>query len=141
MAGATGEVYSFPEGNLYLYASASGTTSGSGVAFVTQATLNTVFGWDNTPDILGRYDDILTGQVATLTVNHLYADRATFNLFNISGAVNARFEGQMTAGAARSALFVLYSGVVDQYSVQQMDGRVWQASLTMHANMWRGFGG
>ena len=42
---ATGETFSLAEGRLYLYASASGTASGSGIGFFQGGTLAFRYGW------------------------------------------------------------------------------------------------
>lgn len=138
---ATGEVYAFPEGKLYLYASASGTTSGSGVGFVTESTLTFAYGWDETycPD--GTWARVLTGQRVDMSIGHMLSDRNTFIIANSTGAINAKFEGLITAAAiGKSAYWTLYSGVVDSISVSQSDGNLMSCSLALHAHEWSAVG-
>src|SRR3972149_1078201 len=71
---ATGETFSFAEGKLYLYASASGTTSGSGVGFLQGTTITCVYGWDETITCDGRYENVITGRMITLQANALRLD-------------------------------------------------------------------
>jgi len=138
---ATGEVYAFPEGQLYLYASASGTVSGSGLAFVEDAALRLIYGWLNSRTLDGIYHDDLTGQRAELSVSHLYADRTTFALINASAAVHVKFEGLVTGGGlAKSALYWLYSGAVDEFGLQQVKNGMFVGSFSLHANIWSAFG-
>ena len=136
----TGETYSFPEGKLYLYASASGTTSGSGVGFAQDATLRFSYGWKDRQDLDNGYRHVLTGRRADLTINALYMDRTIFNIANASAVVNARFEGLVTALGTKSAQFLLYSGVIDQLEIEQSQGALFKVGYTMHANLWSAFG-
>lgn len=140
---ATGETYSFAEGRLYLYASASGTTSGSGIGYAENATLRITYGWKDRQDLDNGYRHFLTGRRADLTIGNLYADKVLFDLANASAAVNAKFEGRVTgpAGAVqKSAQFVLYSGVVEQFELTQQRGNLFNAAYSMHANLWSAFG-
>ena len=81
-----------------------------------------------------------SSRVATLTVKHLYTDRNFFNLANASAPVNAKFEGITTGVAAKSAQFLLYSGVIDEFQITQSDGNLFEASVSMHANEWSAVG-
>lgn len=136
---ATGEVYTFAEGKLFLYASASGATTGSGIGFAENARLRLTYGWHNYRTLDGVYHDLLTGQRADLSIGTLYADRVLFALVNASAAVNARFEGSQPS-LGRSALFVLYSGAVDNFEIEQANAQNWRAAYGMHANTWSAFG-
>lgn len=138
---ATGETYSFPEGRVIIFASASGSTSGSGVGLVRNAQFALSFGWREWQDANGEWHRKPTGARADINIDHLYADRTLFNLANGTAAVNLRFEGLTTAnGFGRSGVFVFYSGVVDAQSLAQPDGDVFRASLAAHFNTWSGFG-
>ena len=138
---ATGETYSFAEGRLYLYASASGAVRGLGIGFAEGANLRLVWGWLNYQDLSGRYYDLLTGRRADLTIDTLYGDRTLFALAEGTAAVNAKFEGQVTGGGVnQSAQFILYSGKVDSMGLTQRDRDINRASYAMHANVWSAFG-
>lgn len=138
---ATGEVYAFAEGKLYLYASASGTTSGSGIAFARDATLNLAYGWDENLAYGGTWTRALTARRADLSISHLLADQSTFNIANGTACVNAKFEGLITAGSlSKSAQWTLYSGVIDAFSVAQVDGELFKCSISFHANEWTAIG-
>lgn len=137
---ATGETFAFPEGKLYLYASASGTTSGSGVGFAQNAEMGFSFGWVNYRNFDGNYHNLLTGKYATLSIETLLADQVLFTLANASAAVNAKFEGLTTGVAAKSANWVLYSGVIDNVRVNQSIGDLHKFSISLHANVWSAFG-
>lgn len=140
MGNATGETYSFAEGKLYLYASASGTTSGSGVGFATNAEMGFSYGWMNYRNFDGNYHNLITGKYATLSIENLLADTVLFNLANASAAVNAKFESLTTGVAAKSANWVLYSGVIDSLRVNQSMGDLHKFSISLHANVWSAFG-
>ena len=137
----TGEVYHFGEGRLILWASASGTTSGSGVGYVSNSTLSFVLAWKNIPRCDLNYRDILTGRRIDLSIEHLYYDRTLNTLFNSTAAINAKFEALQTgAGLGKSAIWQLYSGVIDNNSISQADGRMFGSQFAIHANIWSAFG-
>ncbi len=136
----TGEVYSFAEGKLYLYASASGTTSGSGVGFAEGASLRFAYGWREARDIDRRYRRQIVERRAELSIQNLLGDLTLFRLANGTAAVNAKFEGLITGGFVRSAQWVLYSGVVDEASFTQQRGQIFGGHYAMHANVWSAFG-
>lgn len=138
---ATGEVFSFPEGMLYLYASASGNASGSGVAFCEEAGLRMQYGWNEAGTLNVDPFRSPTGLRAELTIGVLYADRTFFTLADGTGAVNAKFEGLITAnGLGKSAMWWLYSGVIDSVEVSQAQNQVWRGSIAFHASRWSAFG-
>lgn len=137
----SGEVFSFPEGRLHLWPSASGSNSGSAIAFVVKATLRFQHGWLELPNADKTYTRVETGRRADLTIEHMYAYRSMYALADASAAVNAKFEGLVGGGAAaQSAVYALYSGAIDVASITQADGDVFQGSLTMHATEWSAFG-
>ena len=136
----TAETYSFAEGKLYLYASASGTASGSGIGFAEGARLRISYGWRNHQTLDGQYHDRITGQRADLQVDHLFYDLTLFRLANASAAVNTKFEGLVTGGLGQSALWTLYSGVIDNLEVAQVKGDVFKGGLAYHANSWSALG-
>src|SRR3972149_4105479 len=119
---ATGEVFSFAEGKLYLYASASGTASGSGIGFA---------------QVDRR---VLTGRRVELAIETLLADLTLFRLANASAAVNAKFEGLISSGVTQSAQFILYSGAVSEANFGQAAGDVMRGRYAMAANAWSAFG-
>lgn len=140
---ATGEVFSWPEGKLYLYASASGTTSGSGIGYAEGATVRFTYGWKDRQDPDNGYRHFLTGRRVDLMIDMLYGDKVFFALANASAAVNGKFEALLTGVAgvpSKSAQYVLYSGVIDQLEIKQTKGNLFAASYQMHANLWSGFG-
>lgn len=137
---ATGESYSFPEGKLYLYASASGTASGSGVGYVENARLTFAYGWGEWGTLNAVKQRAITGRRAELSIDAVYADLVFFNLAQASAAVNAKFEGLTTGIGVRSAQWNLYSGVVDAFTVTQAARDVFHASYAMHAEAWSAFG-
>lgn len=140
MPPGTGEAFSFPEGKLYLYASASGSTSGSGVGFTQDASLAFQFGWWEGGAPGGKKVHIATGQRVDLTINNLLSDQVLYNLAVSKSAVNANFEALHTALGAKSAQWVLYSGVIDKFEVTQQDGDVFRSNLSMHADSFSAFG-
>jgi hypothetical protein len=138
---ATGEVYAFPEGKLYLYASASGTTSGSGIGFAQDSTLSFAYGWDDTYNPDGTWSRVLTGQRVEMSIGQLLADRQMFIIASTTGAIHAKFEGLITAAAiGKSAYWTLYSGVVDSISVTQSDNALMTCALSLHAYEWSAVG-
>ena len=136
---ATGETFAFPEGKLYLYASASGTTSGSGIGFATDARLEFAYDWIDAAGADGRHDHVLLARQARLAIGALFGDLTLWRLANATAAVNAKFEGLVTGGIIQSAQVILYSGVVDAASVSQNDGDVFQGRYEMHAFEWSAF--
>lgn len=137
---STGETYSFAEGNFWIWPLASGTTSGSGVAYCQDVSIRLVYGWHNDRLLSGQYFDLLTGQAATIQVNNLLADMYFYRLAAQTGAVNAKFEGIVTGGLSQSAQLILYSGVVDAINASQSTDQVFKGGLNAHANIWSGFG-
>lgn len=138
---ATGETFSFAEGKLILYASASGTTTGSGVGFVQGVSLTFAYGWDETLTCDGRYENVITGKLVTLAANVLHGDNYLFRLANLTGAVNARFESLITGGRSQSAQFLLYSGMIDNAALQESDGDINRGTFSMYARSWSAIGG
>lgn len=138
---ATGEVFAFPEGKLYAFASAAGTVSGSGIGFAENARLTFVYGWMEWRGAGGAYHRAITGQRADLDIGYLFGDTQMWRLVNNSAAVNLKFEGLVTAVGVQSAVFALYSGVGDSFDVSQADGQTFKARASFHANEWSAFGG
>lgn len=136
----TGEVFSFAEGRVWLYASASGTTSGSGIGFARDTTVRFSYGYRNERGLQFRYLDIRTGQRAEMTVGALYADRTLVALIHASAPVNVRFQAITTGVGVKSGEFALYSGAVDSFQLQETEGGLWRASYGMHANSFSAFG-
>ena len=89
----------------------------------------------------GRYENVITGKIATLAANVLHGDNYLFRLANLAGAVNARFESLITGGRSQSAQFLLYSGVIDNASVQESDGSLNEGAFSMYARTWSAIGG
>lgn len=136
---ATGEVFAFPEGKLYLWPSASGNASGSGVGFARDSTIRFTYGWKEYKSIDDVYVRLVTAKRAELSINSLLCDQAIFRLAQASAAVNAKFEGSI-GGLTQSAMWVLYSGAIDQAGFSQSEGQLFQGNYTMHANIWSAFG-
>lgn len=138
---ATGETFSFAEGKLSLYAVASGNTSGSGIGFARNASLKFAFGWKDFDLEELKVERILTGQRADLAVGHLLADLTLFRLAQATAPVNAQFEGVINAGPlAQSAVWVLYSGVVDEAAITQAEGQAFAGNFAAHFASWSAFG-
>ena len=137
---ATGETYTFSEGKLYLYASASGSTSGSGISFAKDATIKFSYQWKDTQNLNGVYDHLLVGRGADLRIGTLYADKTLAVLAASTAAVNAKFEGLVTGGITQSAQYILYSGVIDSVTLSQTEGDIFKGEYAMHANVWSAFG-
>ena len=138
---ATGEAYSWAEGKLYLFASASGTTSGSGIGFAENARLRLAVGFDDLRNANRSITRAETGRRADLTIGTLYADRTLVNLANAGAAVNAKFEAYVSAGPVqKSAVFWLYSGVIDTVELAGAEGGLFRGAYAMHANEWSAFG-
>lgn len=122
-----------------VYASASGTTTGSGLGFAENCRLAFAFGWLEYRGAGGTYRREITGQVAQLTVGQLWGDTQLFQLLNASAALNAEFKASADK-LTQSARFALYSGVADSFEYNGSEGNVFRAVLGMHANMWSAFG-
>ena len=137
---ATGEVFSFAEGKLYLYASASGNTSGSGLGFAQNANLRLIYGWHEFRGFGQVYRRVLTGRRAELSIETLLADLTLFRLANASAAVNAKFEGLISSGVTQSAQYILYSGAVSEANFGQAAGDIMRGRYAMAANAWSAFG-
>lgn len=135
----SGEVYSFIEGKLYLFPSASGTVSGSALAFVEDATLRLSYGHLELAHADHSYSRPETGRRADLTINQMLAFRTVQALADASAAVNAKFEGSV-GGLSQSAQIVLYSGSIDSIQWTQRQGDVFHGGLTFHCTEWSGFG-
>lgn len=139
---ATGEVFSFAEGRLYLYATVSGNTSGSGIGFAENASLKFAHGWKDFDLEELKVERILTGMRADLAIGKLVSDLVLFRLAQATAAVNAKFEGLIAAGPVQqSAVWVLYSGVVDEAAINQNQGALFGGTFQAHFATWSAFGG
>lgn len=139
---ATGEVFSFAEGKLYLWAAASGNTSGSGVGFAENASLKFAHGWKDFDLEELKVERILTGQRVDLVIGKLVSDLGLFRLAQATASVNAKFEGLIAAGPLQqSALWVLYSGVVDEAAINQNQGALFGGNFAAHFATWSALGG
>jgi hypothetical protein len=136
---ASGETLSFAEGRITLWASASGSTSGSGVGFCEDATLRLTYGWLERRGADGAWSRYETGRRADLDISHLYAWRTLYALADASAAVNARFQGR-AGGLTQSGQWDLYSGVITRAELRQADGAVWRGQLAAHFYEWSAFG-
>ena len=138
---ATGEVFAFPEGRLYLYASGSGNTSGSGIGFAVGAQMQYVYGWKERFDAGAiQPKRAITGQRCDLTIDNLLGDLVLFNLANATSMVQAKFEGLITGGRVRSAEWILNSGAVDSVGMSQDEGNTFRGSYAAHFYSWSAFG-
>jgi hypothetical protein len=138
---ATGEVFAFPEGKLYLYASASGTASGSGVAWVENAEIGFVYGWLDEERMGGVHREYRTGQRVDLTIGTMVGDLSLWRLADAGSALNAKFEGLVTGGRIQSAQWIIYSGMADSVRIAQQDGDLFRGQFAMHGWEYSGFGG
>lgn len=139
---ATGEVFSFAEGKLFLYPVESGNATGSGVGFAENASLTFRHGWKDFDLEELRVERILTGMRAELAIGKLVSDLGLFRLAQGTGAVNARFEGVIAAGPVQqSAVWTLYSGVVDEAAINQNQGSLFGGTFAAHFSTWSAFGG
>ena len=158
------EVFAFPEGKLYLwyaysgywsaYLTASGTgsasasaiaqsgslASGTALAFAQDATLTFAYGWIERYHDDGTYRRSLSGQRADLNIGHMLSDQATYNLAQSKSAMNATFEGYIS-GTQQTARWTLYSGVIDNISINQAEGALFNSKLSYHAYEWSATGG
>lgn len=137
----TAETFSFVEGKLFVWASASGVgATGSGIAFARDSTIRFTYGWIEHRSIDDVYIRLVTARRADLSVMSLLCDQQLYRYAQASAPVNARFEGLVTGGLSQSAIWQLYSGVIEQASFSQADGQLFQGNYTMHANEWSAFG-
>lgn len=137
----TAETFSFAEGKLFLWASASGAgATGSGIAFCQDSTIRFNYGWIEYRSIDAVYLRFITGQRVDMSIANLLSDTQMWRLVQASAAINARFEGTVTGGLSRSAIWQLYSGVVEQAQISQAEGTLFRGNYTMHANEWSAFG-
>ncbi len=135
----TGEVFAWPEGQLVVYASASGATTGSGLGFAENTRLTFTFGWLEYRGAGGTYRREITGQAAQLSLGQLWCDTQLLQLVNASAALNAEFRASADK-LTQSARVALYSGVADSFEVNGSEGNVFRTVLAMRANMWSAFG-
>jgi len=136
---ATGETFAWPEGQLVVYASASGATTGSGLGWAENARLVFTYGWLEYRAAGGGYRREITGQVAALSIGQLWGDTQLLQLLNASAALNAEFKAS-AGNLTQSARIVLYSGVADSFELNGSDGGIFKAVMGMRANAWSAFG-
>lgn len=138
---ATGEVFAFPEGRLHLYASASGTASGSGVAWAENAEIAFTYGWLDEERMDSVHREQRTGVRVDLTIGSLFGDLSVWRLADAGSALNAKFEGLVTGGRIQSAQWIIYSGMADTVRITQSDGDVFRGQFAMHGWSYSAFGG
>lgn len=133
--GVTAESYAWPEGTLLVW---TGTSSPFTAGYVSDSTLQLVYGWQNVgPSIGGTYTDHLTGQYATLSFAGSYSYDPTLERIHQS-ATAVHFE-LLHNGVNGSAGYKLFSGRIDSLSIRGQEGGLFSFSLACHANAWSAY--
>lgn len=131
-----GEVFTFSEGRLYIW-TGSHTASGMSVAFVEQVSVNLTTQWGNQRSVgTGRHEWVID-QRADLQIGKAYANADLYALLNATGVVHIKVEHENVP--AGSAGFILYSGRLDNLSVNGSQGAIMQENLVGHAYQWTGY--
>ena len=131
-----GEVFAWPDGNVWLY---TGTATASAlVAYATETTVREFHGAENWANLNGEYRNTVTGRVVQVTIGALYcADVLPLQVMaSAETAVHlhiAHNNGLASAGRR------LYSGFIDSLEEAGRENDLFRARLTYHANVWSAY--
>jgi hypothetical protein len=133
---STGEVYTWPEGAVYLW---TGTTGNSAlIAYATDTQIREVHGFINFPTLTGTYHDVITGRRADVGIGALYlADSLVLQQF-ASAETAVHMHLAHTANGASAGRF-LWSGRIDSYENAGRQGALFTVRLNYHANIWSAY--
>lgn len=140
------EVYSWNEGKVYGWNSTFGSTSAL-IGYAQDMTLTITYGWENKRLVTGTYIDVLTGQRADLQIGALYTTQTIADFFRgmatATNLVRLNVHVQQSAlvgGAAASAGWLLYTGVMDRLELAGSEGAPYTYRIAYHSNLWLGYG-
>ena len=133
---ATGEVYGWPDGNVWLYTGAAG--SSALVAYATETTVREFHGAENWSDLNGAYHNTVTGRVINVDIGAMYcADVVPLQVMaSAETAVHLHIthnNGLASAGQR------MYSGFIDSVEIAGREGDLFRARLSYHANVWSAY--
>lgn len=129
------EVYSWREGQVYIY-TGNGATSAV-VAFAQETRIGTTRGWVNQAHLDRTYSDHLTGQRADVSIGALYTFDNTIQKIDTSAtAIHMKFWHSSVNGTA--GMF-LYSGRIDNMEFIGTEASPYLWRLQAHFNLWSAY--
>lgn len=129
------EAFSWMEGQLYIYTGNMATSAV--VAYATDCALNLTHGNVNNQTLGGTYYDYQTGQRADVSFGQVMTwDGTIRRLFDSATAVHMKFINSSINGTAG---YMLYSGSIDNLSVNGAEKGVFSHKLAAHFNRWSAF--
>lgn len=129
------EAFSWSEGYVYLYTGSLAASALVALAENTQATF--AYGWDNRAAANGTYGDHLTGQRCDVNIGAAYVmDMTTIRMMQSATAVHMKF---LHSGVNGSGGHWLYSGRIDNYSINGRKADVYKLSIKGHWNLWSAY--
>lgn len=133
---ATGEVYSWPEGNVWVYTGAGGASAL--VAYATETTVYEMHGAQNFQTLDGAYHNVATGRRIQVDIGALYcADIKPLQaMASAETAVHMHLAHSTIYGSAGQRL---YSGYIDSLEIAGRERDVYRARLSYHANVWSAY--
>lgn len=133
---ATGEVYSWPEGNVWLYTGAAGASAL--VAYATETTVSEMHGAENYSTLDGVYHNVVTGRVIRVDIGALFcADIKPLQVMaSAETAVHLHIAHANTYASAGQRM---YSGFIDSLELAGRETDLYRARLSYHANVWSAY--
>ena len=138
---ATGQVFVWPEGSLYLFTGADGASAL--VAYQTDTQARFTIGSVNYQTFDKVYHNTPTGKLAQITIGHLYTpNQAELDkLISAQTAVHMHFKHiyAIAGGTSASAGYFLWSGFIDAIEVAGREGDLYRNRLQYHCNEWSAY--
>ena len=133
---ATGEVFGWPDGSVWFWTGAGG--SSAVVAYATETTVREYHGAENFQTLDGTYHNVATGRMCQVTIGAMYcAD--VLPLETMASAQTAVHVQMHQANGLGSAGRVLYSGFIDNLEIAGRERDMYRVNMTYHANVWSAY--
>ena len=134
---ASAEVYSWMEGEIWIWTGAAAASSEP--QFAQSLDFSISHQWDNRKPASGNYFDVKMGQRADVTIGGLLTQHFTVpKMFQSGTAVHMKL---MQSGVNGTAGYIFYSGAIDRLQFAGAEGGIFRSTLQYHANSWTAFGG
>lgn len=133
-----GEVYSWNEGQIFVWTGSA--TASARVAYATNIDLAFKRPFINRRTMGGAYYNLESDRRVDVNIGAMFSNSMElWNIFQSATAVHMRVEH--SAQPNGSAGFVLYSGVMTDFSIIGSDRETFSYQMAYYANEWSGYGG
>lgn len=130
------EVYAHAEGAAYIW-TGDASASGNAISFVENVSVVMQRQWANDPDLSGGYRDHLISERANISLGQLYVHGTDLQaLHDAATAVHFKF---LHSNGLGSGGIHIWSGRIDNLTLQGAEAGVYRYALAGHANRWSGF--